>query len=102
MPCSRMHCATLSMRAIVCADGCVVEPGPSSPPGISFWHFAWAALNVGEEGFRPGADAEPAARVWVREARHAVGTHALGEREHLLFDARVALRRRRGAVVARR
>src|ERR1700677_1518711 len=59
MPCLRMHCATFSIRAIVCADACVVEPGPRRPPGMSFWHFACAALNAGEEGFVPAPTWNP-------------------------------------------
>ena len=54
IPCWRMHCAILTSLARVCAEGCVVEPGPGGPPpGRSFWHFARAALNAGDEGLIP-------------------------------------------------
>jgi hypothetical protein len=47
-PCSRMHSAILSSRAIVCAEG--GGPGVSGPPpGMNFWHFSCAALNAGDE-----------------------------------------------------
>src|SRR4029077_2862530 len=50
MPCWRMQRAILRSLASVCSEGCVVEPGPGSPPpGRSLPHFACAALNVGEE-----------------------------------------------------
>jgi hypothetical protein len=54
-----MHRETFSIRAIVCAEGCVVEPAPGRPPGRSFWHFACAALNAGDEGFIPAPTWNP-------------------------------------------
>ena len=29
-----MHCATARQWVIVCAEGCVVEPGRGRPPGV--------------------------------------------------------------------
>src|ERR1700730_9694868 len=31
MPCRRMHCATFTICASACAEGCVVEPAPGRP-----------------------------------------------------------------------
>ena len=79
---ARMHRAILSSFASVCAEGCVVEPGPRGPPpGRSFWHFACAALNAGDAGSIRRPAEEAARRARVREVGHAVGAHALGERE---------------------
>ncbi len=58
-PCWRMHCAILTSFAIVCAEGCVVEPGTGRPPPMSFWHFSCAALNAGDEGLIPARENSP-------------------------------------------
>jgi hypothetical protein len=34
-PCARMQTAILRSIAIVCAEGCVVEPGPGKPPPMN-------------------------------------------------------------------
>ena len=72
MPCRRMHCATLSICASACAEGCVVVPGPGGPPpGSSFWHVARAALNAGDDGLSP-------APAWKRKPPPAFGSGKLG------------------------
>jgi hypothetical protein len=79
IPCWCMHSAILSSFASVCADGCVVEPGPGGPPpGINFPHFACAALNAGDETVP--------ALAWKAKPPPAVGSGKLGtpfERMHL-------------------
>ncbi len=60
MPCRRMHCATLTIRASACEEGCVVEPGAGKPPpDVSFWHFDCAALNAGDEASIPAPREKP-------------------------------------------
>jgi hypothetical protein len=65
-----MHWATFTMCASHCAEGCVVEPG-AGPSGRSFWHFARAAWNAGDEGSTP----VPA---WKTKPPPALGSGKLG------------------------
>ena len=51
-PCLRTHCAHVSAARTSLADGAGGEPfGP--PPGSSFLHWLWAALNAGDAGSTP-------------------------------------------------
>lgn len=49
-PCARMHLETASIACTACLDG---GPLGGPPPGNSFWHCDWAALNAGENGLMP-------------------------------------------------
>ena len=79
-------------------------PGPRPPIGISFWHFACAALNTGDEGSTPAPvlkwNPPPGLRVW--EVGHAVGAHALGVRERLRRVVALRGRARAGRTAAGR
>ena len=66
-----MQTAILRSLASVCAEGCVVEPGPGGPEPSSFMHFAWAALNAGDAGSTPGL-------AWKRSPRPGLGSGKLG------------------------
>src|ERR1700722_10790636 len=75
-----MHRAMFRNLASVCREGLVDEPGPGGPPpGMSFWHFACAALNRDDERSIP-------ALAWKRKPPSAFGSGKLGtplERMHL-------------------
>jgi hypothetical protein len=51
--CPRMHRAIWSSFAVVCAEGCVLEPGKGRSGPMSFWHFVCAAVNAGAEVSTP-------------------------------------------------
>src|SRR5580693_9318754 len=69
-PWRRMQSAMRTSFATVCADGCVVDPGPGGPPPMSFWHFTCAALAAGAPRLSPD--------VLKRKPRPGCGSGKLG------------------------
>ena len=97
-PCWRMH------RDPSAASPASVRRGASSSRrqgdrrGRSFWHFACAALNAGDEGSAPVRYCDPPPVFGSGKLGTPLGAHALGERDHRLLGARLAFGRRAAAL----